>query len=220
MSTRNTPLNVAKKCDCRRGTCQSLSRDDCWFRVWPSEEGLVHLDLCASQDDTMAGYPNCDCGAHQNTRDTQWGEEYDLTKDHFDNLRSEVRRAIGFAKSAAGDLTGERQDFDAQIAIDGLAWSIAYIESVAVVQFERGRRRGMTQERALWVMSQAGQEIESAALAPPSQVAVLQLAKEAFTMIVKWHSVIGEDVHSLLGRMQRAFDGAAPAATEVKSEAP
>lgn len=31
--------------------------------------GPIHLDLCASQDDTMSGHPRCDCGAERGPRE-------------------------------------------------------------------------------------------------------------------------------------------------------
>ena len=40
---------------------------ECRFYVEPDilSAGALHLPMCASQDDTMAAHPNCDCGAAQ-----------------------------------------------------------------------------------------------------------------------------------------------------------
>lgn len=36
---------------------------DCAYCTWERASPVPHLSFCASQDDTMRGYPVCDCGA-------------------------------------------------------------------------------------------------------------------------------------------------------------
>jgi hypothetical protein len=54
---------------------------------------MAHLSICASQDDTMDGYPQCDCGETGNPIQNVMWEVFAYAKlmDGFDALEGEER---------------------------------------------------------------------------------------------------------------------------------